>query len=165
MRRRTLLRLGLAGTAIVAVIGGGIAIVRPGLDGSTLSPPARQIFRAVALAVLDTMLPTPPDDAIASLLQRLDVTISGLPPPARIELSQLLAVLATVGGRRMLTGVDVDWAEASIAQVQRGLRTMRDSSFDLPQQAYHALRDLTNAAYFADPSTWSRIGYPGPVAL
>ena len=39
---------------------------------------------------------------------------------------------------------------------------MRESSLALRQQAFHALRDITNASYFADRSTWAAIGYPGP---
>jgi hypothetical protein len=39
---------------------------------------------------------------------------------------------------------------------------MRLSSLALKQQGYHALRDLTNAAYFSDPTAWQRMGYPGP---
>ena len=39
---------------------------------------------------------------------------------------------------------------------------MRASRIALRQQAYHALRDLTHAAYFADAATWARLGYPGP---
>jgi hypothetical protein len=35
----------------------------------------------------------------------------------------------------------------------------------LRQQVFHALRDLTNAAYFADASTWAAIGYPGQQAV
>jgi hypothetical protein len=42
---------------------------------------------------------------------------------------------------------------------------MRVSSLALKQQAYQALRDLTNAAYYADPSAWNVLGYPGPKAL
>ena len=42
---------------------------------------------------------------------------------------------------------------------------MRTSRIGLRQQAYHALRDLTNAAYFADPQTWPLMGYPGPRAV
>ena len=42
---------------------------------------------------------------------------------------------------------------------------MRTASLTLPQQAYHALRDLTNAAYFADAASWSQLGYPGPRAV
>ena len=39
---------------------------------------------------------------------------------------------------------------------------MRTSSLALRQQAYHALRDLTNAAYFADPQSWSAAGLSRP---
>jgi hypothetical protein len=39
---------------------------------------------------------------------------------------------------------------------------MRRSSLILRRQAYHALRDLTQGAYFADASTWATLGYPGP---
>ena len=35
----------------------------------------------------------------------------------------------------------------------------------LRQQAYHALRDLTNAAHYADPQIWALMGYPGPRAV
>ena len=33
------------------------------------------------------------------------------------------------------------------------------------QQVYHALRDLTNAAWFADAGTWGLLGYPGPTTI
>ena len=42
---------------------------------------------------------------------------------------------------------------------------MRVSGVSLREQAYHALRDLTNAAWFAERSTWSALGYDGPVAV
>jgi hypothetical protein len=49
--------------------------------------------------------------------------------------------------------------------VQSALQAMRSSRLELRQQAYHALRDLTNAAYFADAATWAALGYPGPRSL
>ena len=55
--------------------------------------------------------------------------------------------------------------QASVAQLQASLQSMRTSSLQLRQQVYHALRDLTNAAYFSDPTTWSQLGYPGPREL
>jgi hypothetical protein len=39
---------------------------------------------------------------------------------------------------------------------------MRTSTLVLRQQAYHALRDLTNAAFYADAAAWAPMGYPGP---
>ena len=49
-----------------------------------------------------------------------------------------------------------------MADVQRSLQDMRTSSLALRQQSYHALRDLTNAAFYADPSAWPLLGYSGP---
>jgi len=81
------------------------------------------------------------------------------------ELSQLLAMLAVLPGRTLFAGLDTPWAQASAIQVQSALQGMRTSSLALRQQAYQALRDLTNAAYYADPSAWSMLGYPGPRAV
>ena len=169
MQRRTLLALGLGSAALFALAGGTYALLKPGLEqGVRLGAEGKAIFRAVAGAVLDGMLPSDPAARAAALgaqLERLDATIAGLSAATRLELSQLLVLLSSVAGRRGLAGVSAPWAEASVADVQAALQSMRGSSFDLRQQAYHALRDLTNGAYFADPQTWSSLGYPGPVVL
>lgn len=91
--------------------------------------------------------------------------MSAFPFHMQSELSQLLALLATALGRSVLAGLPVEWASASARDVQAALQAMRTSSLALRQQAYHALRDLTNAAYFADASTWAVMGYPGPRAV
>lgn len=168
MHRRTLLTLGLGGAALLAIVGRGIAMVRPGLEGTRLGPAGRELFNAVARAVLDGMLPT--DDAerqraLDELLDRLDATIAGLPAATRAELSQLIALLGTPPGRLGLAGLASNWRDAGIAELQAAMQSMRVSSLDLRQQTYHALRDLICAAYFADARTWPLIGYPGPTAL
>jgi hypothetical protein len=42
---------------------------------------------------------------------------------------------------------------------------MRGSGIALRQQAFLALREIVNAAYFSEPSTWAVLGYPGPLAI
>lgn len=168
MQRRTLLTLGAGSAALLALAGGGAALWRPGLDGTRLSAPARAVFHAVARAVLDGSLS---EDAAArerelqAHLDRLDATLAGFAPAVRGELSLLLALLGAPPGRVTLAGLVADWPAASIAELQTALESMRRSRLTLRQQAYHALRDLTNAAYYAEPATWARLGYPGPVAL
>lgn len=98
-------------------------------------------------------------------LQRLEASIAGLAPATRQELSDLLAVLGTAVGRRALTGLATPWAEANVVEVQHALSHMRVSSGTTRQQVYHALRDLTNAAWFADAGSWDLLGYPGPQAV
>ncbi|HEX6707925.1 MAG TPA: hypothetical protein VF169_24485 [Albitalea sp.] len=165
MQRRTLLQLGLGATAVLAIAGGSLALLKPGLAHGRMTPAARSVFHAVARAVLDGSLPADAarrDAALTSHLARLDETIAGFPPPVQSELSQLLALLATTPGRAALAGLSTDWPDADVPELQAALQSMRTSSLALRQQAYQALRDLTNAAYYADPATWSLLGYAGP---
>lgn len=169
MRRRTLLQLGLGGAVVLAAVGGGFALLTPGLDpqGRMLAG-ARAVMHATARAVLEGALPRDPaarEAALQAHLQRLDATLAAFPSATRSELSQLLALLAGAPGRLAFAGLRSPWPEAGVAEVQQALQGLRTSSLSLRQQAYHALRDLTNAAYFADPSTWQTLGYPGPALL
>jgi hypothetical protein len=168
MQRRSLLRLGVGATATLLLAGGGIALFRPGLAQGRLTEPARAVFAAVARAVLDGSLPEEAASRTAILqahLQRLDETLGAFPAPVQAELSQLLALLSAAPGRVALTGLSSDWPQANVGQLQAALQGMRTSSLALKQQAYHALRDLTNAAYYADPAAWYTMGYPGPRAI
>lgn len=168
MQRRTLLKLGATSAALLAVIGGTAALIQPGLEHGTLTPAGREVFRAISLGVLDKTLPeqaAAKDLALTALLSRIDVLISGLPPHAQAELSQLLSILASGAGRRALAGLGTPWASASAADVQVALQGMRFSSLAVRQQAYAALHDITAGAYFSDPITWLMLGYPGPLVI
>ena len=168
MQRRTLLKLGAASAAVLLVAGGTAALLQPGLAGGSLSASGREVFSAVGRAVLDKTLPA--DDgarhiALNGLLSRVDVLVQSLPPHAQAELSQLLALLASVAGRRALAGLGQPWDQASIADIQQSLQDMRLSRLALRQQAYAALHDITAGAYFSDPVSWPLLGYPGPMKI
>ncbi|WIT12363.1 hypothetical protein PFX98_01785 [Paucibacter sediminis] len=166
MKRRSLLKLGIASGVVLAVAGGSLALLKPGLlaDGK-LSPAARQLMRAVALAVFDGLLPAEAaarEARLAAHLDQLDANIAGFPPHLRGELSQLLSLLTSSGGRLALTGLTSDWAAASVADVQASLQAMSLSSLGLNQQIYHALRDLSSLVFFSNAASWQLVGYPGP---
>lgn len=170
MQRRTLLGLGVAGSLAVAALGGGAAWVSrtPAWRAGALSEQARAILRAVGRAVLDGSLPQDPGlqaPALDAHLKRLAGAVASLPPAAQDELEVLLSLLTTTPGRRLLAGLPPPWEDAAVAQVQTALQSMRHSPLVLRRQAYHALRDLTQGAYFADPATWTMLGYPGPNAI
>lgn len=165
MQRRTLFKLGLGGAVVLGLGGAGVAAWRPGLAGGRLTASGRTLFAAVARAVLDGSLPSPPEAALQAHLDRVDATIGGLPPATQADLSRLLALLGTAPGRLGLAGLTSDWPDARPADVQAALEAMRGSRFALRRQAYQALRDLTAAAYFAAPEAWSSMGYPGPDAV
>lgn len=168
MKRRTLLKLGIGGAAVLAIAGGGLALLRPGWVDGRLSADARIVMRAVARAVLNGNLPADAVKREAALhghITRLGATIAGLPAATQDELSQLLALLASAPGRTLLAGLHTSWDEASVEEISAALQEMLASSLALRQQAFHALRDLTNAAYFSDRSTWPMLGYPGPMDI
>src|SRR6218665_1454741 len=101
MKRRSLLQLGVGAGVLLAVAGGGLALLRPGLVDDKLSPGARTLMRAVARAVLDGLLPNDEPGREAALdaqLARLDASIAGFPAAVREELSQVLALLGSSGG-------------------------------------------------------------------
>ncbi len=168
MQRRSLLKLGLASAVVLGLAGGAAALWTPGLQEGRLSPAGREVFFTVGQAVLDQTLPIddgPRQMALQGLLARIDVLVQALPPHTQDELSQLLSLLASAGGRRALAGLAPDWAEASVAEVQEALQGMRLSRLALRQQAYAALHDITAGAYFADESTWAVLSYPGPLNI
>ena len=168
MQRRTLLKLGVASAALLVLAGGAAALIKPGLTGGRLSASGREVFLAVGRAVLDKSIPADEgarQTALNGLLARIDTLVTGLPPHAQAELSQLLSLLASSGGRRALAGLSQPWADAPVADIQRALQGMRLSSLALRQQAYGALHDITASAYFSDEATWSLLGYPGPVKI
>lgn len=168
MKRRTLMKLGIGATAVLALAGGGIALLRPGWVGGHLTADASKLMRAVARAVLDGNLPVDAVEREAALhghMLRLGETIAGFPAATQDELSQLLALLASAPGRTLLAGLHTAWDDASVEELSASLQAMRTSSLALRQQAFHALRDLTNAAYFSDPGTWPMLGYPGPTSI
>lgn len=168
MRRRGLLTLGLVSAAVLAVGGGAVALLAPGLQDGRLSPRGREVMGAVGRALLDGSLPAR-EQAIAAelegLLARLDGLVAGLPPHAQAELSQLLALLASAGGRLALAGLGEEWHVASVARRQQALQAMRVSALALRQQSYQALHELVGSAYFSGPSTWRALGYPGPLPV
>ena len=167
MKRRSLLTLGLLSSALL-VAGGTATFLRPGLQAGVLTSTGHEVFAAVGNAILDKTLPTDRAaraTALNSLLDRIDVLVSALPSHAQIELSQLLSLLGSTVGRSTLAGLNTPWPEADIEQVQKALQGMRLSSLALRQQAYAALHDITAGAYFSDPSSWSVLGYPGPLKI
>lgn len=169
MQRRTLLGLGLAGGAALVLAGGGAALLyQPAWRDGRLTAVGRNVFSAVARGVLDGSLPKDgpaQQSALSAHLERMEMTLRALPPWTQRELSDLLVLLALAPGRLALAGLVTEWSLASVAQIQTALQAMRTSRIDLRQQTYHALRDLTHAAYFADSATWEQLGYPGPAKI
>ena len=86
-------------------------------------------------------------------------------PVQRLATAVTRPVAGLIDGVSNIAGLRDDWPVASVVQVQAALQDMRVSRVSLRRQAYHALRDLTHAAYFSGSSSWAQLGYPGPRKL
>lgn len=165
LQRRSLLKLGIASAVVLAVAGGAIALIQPGLTQGKLSDNSRLIFSRSGQSILAGTLPAdagPKQIAINALLDRVDTFIAGTPDHVQAELSQLLGLLATAAGRRGVMGLSPSWEEASVADLTAVFSAMRISSVSLRVQAYQALHDITSAAYFSGQESWAVLGYTGP---
>jgi hypothetical protein len=168
MQRRTLLKLGLASGAVLALAGGAAVLLRPGLEQGRLAPAARPLFVSLGRAILQGTLPAEPGPqarALDGLVERVDALAQNLPLPVQAELSELVGLLCTAPGRRLLAGLAPGWEEARPEEVRAALDGMRFSALALRQQAYQALHEIVGGAYFSEESTWKVLGYPGPLAL
>lgn len=168
MQRRTLLKVGIATGTLLALAGGTLALLQPARTGGRLAPAAQAMLGALASAVLGELLSAEPAQrasALQGLVQRLEATITGMPPAMQAEVDELLTIAASTPGRYALLGVASAWDTASIDELTQALQSLRTSGLALRQQAFHALRDIINAAWFAEPATWAAIGYGGPRAM
>jgi hypothetical protein len=168
-RRRSLLKLGLLGGAMLATAG-----IAAGLaSGSGSSPPLAgfQTLRAddmpflqavvpviLAGAVLQAQMP----GALSATLKNIDDALAQV-SPAMLKLTrQLFDVCSSSLTRGPLTGVWSGWDSASPAQVEAFLLRWRDSSLDLFRQGHNALLQLVLMAWYSCPDSWGHCGYPGP---
>jgi len=168
LQRRTFLKLGIGAAVVLAVAGGAIALIKPGLVNGRLSPSARLLMTRVGQAMLQGTLPADAQaqqTAMEAVLQRTDSFTSGLPEHVQAELSQLLGLLATAAGRRGIVGLSTSWEDATVAETSAALQAMRASGTALRIQAYQGLHDIVFVPYFSGEASWVGIGYPGPKAV
>jgi hypothetical protein len=162
MDRRTLLKAGAAGGALLAI--GGVALVA----GRDPDADRARVMGAVVPSILDGALPEPADERAAAVRRcvgGVGVAVSQLAPASRRELARLFALLAAPPGRRLLAGVRADWPDATPAEVAAFLEDWRLHRVALFRAGYGAMHDLVLGSWYADPASWSAIGYGGPLAL
>lgn len=166
MQRRTFIKTGLVGGALLAVAGGAAVLLRPVPPDAAADPATRRILRAVMPALLAGALPAQPaarDAALAAGLERTVGAIAGMPLAVRREIGELMMLLDSAPGR-WLAGVS-EWESAPPEQVAAFLQGWRTHRIGLFQAGYHALHDLVLGPWYAEPSTWPALGYPGPIRL
>lgn len=165
--RRTFIMAGLFGAAALVTARWLRGPDTPAGDSrpGTLDTDAQAILHAMVPVLLAGALPIEAPAkraAVDETVQGIGVAIAGLSPAAQEELRQLFALLALPPARVAIARVKNPWNEATEADVRDCLDRFRGSSLTLLRSAYGALHQLTFAAWYGNPGSWPRIGYPGP---
>jgi hypothetical protein len=166
--RRSFLKIGVAGACTLAAGGAIYRLANPprtphrfALEGG-----AQAVLQAVIPVMLGPVLPAEPAAravALTAASQRVRAAVLGLPLATQKEVQDLFGLLALGPARRLLAGVAGGWDQADPAQVAAFLQNWRTHSLQTLQIAYHALHDLIIGSWYADPSSWDAIAYPGPL--
>lgn len=163
MDRRTLMKRTVVGGAAIAVGGGTLLALQrgPAVDGlpSELHALDADAFR-VLVAIAEVAIPTERARAIETVT-RVDTALTYGSPRATEDLKMGLILvenaLLGVFIRRQVTpfsALDTKGREDALA-------TLRDSPSSALRGAYHALRRLCIASYYAGPREAKETGYPG----
>ena len=168
LSRRSVLKRGLVGGALLAAGGAGFLAFR---GGASVPLPADglQVFTPGQFAVLDAVSrrmvrprhgwPTVDEIGVARAADRIAAQVE---PSAQKELRQLLGLFENglagfLFGARTRPFTRLDGAEQD-----RVLAEWRDSRLAVRRTGYAALRTLVLAGYYQSPSVWPAVGYPGP---
>ena len=166
MNRRTVLRFGLGGAALLAVGGIGLS-----LRGGVPRAPARPLQAlserefAVLAAVADCILPGGegfPSAAELQVAERTDALLAASDPRVVEELGSLLRLMDNALAGLLLGGSPTPFTALSAAEQEALLTSWRDSSLALKKGAFKALRSACLLAYFTNPGSFAAVGYPGP---
>lgn len=160
MQRRSFLKAGLLGG--LALVAGGVVYrqLRPSTPQRFALDQQGRVMLAALVPAITGLSPARPE--LDAAIERVAVAINGLPLRVQKEISDLFGLLSMAPTRRLLAGVP-DWSEASPQQIAAFLQSWRTHRTEMLQTAYQGLHDLVIGGWYAEPSTWAAIGYPGPM--
>jgi hypothetical protein len=166
--RRSLLKRGLLGGALLAVGGAGVLAFR-GTRRVALPPEGLRVFSPEQYAVLDALahrmvgtLPGWPTVEVVGVALAVDRIAQRTEPSVQAELKQLLGLFENALSGFLFGGWTSPFTALEAAAQDRVLQEWRDSRIAIRRTGYNALRTLVLAGYFQSPLTWKPMGYPGP---
>ncbi|MBB2496898.1 twin-arginine translocation pathway signal protein [Aquipseudomonas ullengensis] len=168
LSRRSLLKVGLFGTAVLATAG-----VTASLSGCSSATPASgyAVLRLSDLPFLRALIPVVlegavPADAMAATIEAtlkgMDRSLHAVSPELLKLTQQLFDVLGMAVTRGPLTGIWGAWDNASREDVLHFLERWQNSSLNLLRMGHTSLLQMVQMAWYAQPASWGHCGYPGP---
>lgn len=171
LSRRSLLKTGLVGVAVVALGGVGLAF-QPTREGKVagskllvLSPQEYAVLAAVAHRVCPPLGKGAPGATALDVAGKADALLAGADADGKQGLKLVLRVFENgLTGALFFERVR-PFTQLSPEDQDQVLRNWRDSNIGFRRTVYRALSSLVGALYYGDERTWERIGYPGPPSL
>jgi hypothetical protein len=166
--RRSFLKWGLAGGALLALGGGTWLATRRTRPSPAIAGPlsALTLQEATVLLALSERLVPPrpgfPAPLDVDLPRRADAVVASLGEEARAELKQLIRLFENALAGLLLDGQLRTFTDAGPEQQDARIRSWQTSRFRVRRTGYKALKRVVYAAYYGAPATWSALGYPGP---
>ena len=167
MSRRTWIRRGLLGGAVLALGGATVLAgergkrVPPQAPLKALDPESYSVLSAVAERMVPPAPGFPRPRAI-HVVEHVDTVVSRLEDADQRDLTRVLHLLENALPGLLLDGRLVPFTRLDPARQDRVLLGWRDSRLALRRSAYKVIRSLVLAAYYATPATYAAVGYPGP---
>ena len=171
LSRRSLVKRGLLGGALLAAGGAGFLALR---NGATVAVPADGllVFTPAQFAVLDAVArrmvrprsgwPTVEQVGVARAADRIAARVEA---SAQKELQQLLGLFDNGLAGFLFGGWTRPFTRLEGPEQDAVLAEWRDSRIAVRRTGYAALRTLVIAAYYQSPSIWPAVGYGGPPGI
>ena len=162
MNRRTFLKRGLAGAAVLALGGGTLAV----LPTKEIAAPTRALAVVsarhfqVLVAVAKRVVPETADPV--AVAHGVDDLLRRAAPESQSDFNNLLGLFENALPGLLFDGRILPFTRLSPESQDAVLRSWRDSRLALRRTGYHALRRICLATAYADEATWAAIGYPPP---
>jgi len=166
--RRSVLKKGLLGGALLALGGAGLLATRgtrrvplPKEPLTVLSADEFAVVHAIAERVLAPRPGAPTVDQL-NVGYTVDVILSRAGEDVRKELKQLLGLFENGLAGFLFGGRTKPFTQLAPEAQDDVLREWRDSRLELRRTGYQALRTLVGAAYYSSKDSYAAVGYPGP---
>jgi hypothetical protein len=174
--RRSLLKKGIFGGALLVVAGSVPVFLRP--TGRLRTPPPGRvlvhltpveygIFAAAAarLVLGDGATADWPTTDQVDCAGTLDDVLGTMHPRTAAEVCQLLRLFENAMTGLVATGRPQTFTAAAPAEQDRRLESWRHSRLAVLRSGYEALKRLAHATYYASPAVYAAVGYPGPPTI